>query len=309
MLSKSGYAAQNRTITIEGQRAIAITNHAFDRRNQRFFSAFTIGWATVAASIAFSAAANAATHKVGPGAIPDLNSLPPVQPGDVIEVMGGHTYPPATLDFQGTPEQKITIRGVRGADGQRPIIAGGSTTLDVMSSHVVLRVDITGGSRRCVFHHANDVTIRDSVIHDCVQDGIIGADNDSGSLTLESSEIDHNGSGDRFHQIYMTTDQNAHPGSVFRMQNCYMHDGNGGNGIKSRAERNEIYYNWIEGGYYHDIELIGPDPSSDIAEDKAREDSDVVGNVFRKAGRNPSHFVARVGGDGTDQAPPGASAS
>jgi len=37
-----------------------------------------------------------------------------------------------------------------------------------------------------------------------------------------------------------------------------VHDGNGGNGVKSRAERNEIYYNWIEGSLYHELELIGP---------------------------------------------------
>jgi hypothetical protein len=245
--------------------------------------------------------ASAATHTVGPGGVADLNSLTNVQPGDVIEMQGGQTYPPAVLKFQGTKEQKITIRGVR-VNGQRPIISGGETTLQVESSHVVLEgLDITGGSRRCVFHHANDVTIRDSVIHHCSNDGIIGADNDSGSLTLESSEIHHNGNGERFHQIYMSTDENAYPGSVFRMQNCYMHDGNGGNGIKSRAERNEIYSNWIEGGYYHDIELIGPDPSGDVDEGKAREDSDVVGNVFRKSGQHTSHYVARVGGDGTGQ--------
>ena len=40
---------------------------------------------------------------------------------------------------------------------------------------------------------------------------------------------------------------------------CYVHDGVGGNNVKSRAERNEIYYNWIEGAYYHELELIGPE--------------------------------------------------
>ena len=58
----------------------------------------------------------------------------------------------------------------------------------------------------------------------------------------------------------MATDEVAHPGAVFRMQYCYVHDGNGGNNVKSRAERNEIYFNWIEGAMYHELELIGPDP-------------------------------------------------
>jgi hypothetical protein len=65
--------------------------------------------------------------------------------------------------------------------------------------------------------------------------------------------------------------------------------------VKSRAQRNEIYYNWIEGGLYKDLELIGPDGQD---EDLAREDSDVVGNVFRKT---ETQFVVRVGGDGTGQ--------
>jgi hypothetical protein len=43
----------------------------------------------------------------------------------------------------------------------------------------------------------------------------------------------------------MATDQTAYPGAVFRMQHSYVHDANGGNNVKSRAERNEIYYNWI----------------------------------------------------------------
>ena len=69
------------------------------------------------------------------------------------------------------------------------------------------------------------------------------------------------------------------------MQYCYVHDANGGNSVKSRAERNEIYFNWIEGAMYHELELIGPDPegaASSWSVDLKREDSDVVGNVLRK---------------------------
>src|SRR6185436_5833994 len=87
----------------------------------------------------------------------------------------------------------------------------------------------------------------------------------------------------------MATDEVAHPGAVFRLQHSYVHDsdfnnaGNGGNLIKSRAERNEIYYNWLENAFYHELELIGPDPNGAQAgwtEALKREDSDVVGNVI-----------------------------
>ncbi|MCZ7679294.1 MAG: hypothetical protein M5U28_11265 [Sandaracinaceae bacterium] len=72
-------------------------------------------------------------------------------------------------------------------------------------------------------------------------------------MLLERVEVHHCGGGDRDHQIYMATDEVAYPGSVFRMQHCWVHDANSGNNVKSRAERNEIYSNWIEGAYYHEL--------------------------------------------------------
>ncbi len=135
--------------------------------------------------------------------------------------------------------------------------------------------------------------------------GILGADQGSGSCLLEYSELYANGSGDRYHQVYMATDEVHNPGSVFRMQFCYLHDGAGGNNVKSRAERNEIYYNWIEGAYYHELELVGPDGGDDGNPRLKREDSDVVGNVFRKSVKpsgDPEYFnVTRIGGDATGE--------
>jgi hypothetical protein len=103
----------------------------------------------------------------------------------------------------------------------------------------------------------------------------------------------------------MATDELAHPGSVFRLQYSYVHDSrfddtrDGGNLIKSRAERNEIHYNWLEGAYFHELELIGPDPAGGVPENQAREDSDVVGNVIVHTAAFGS--VMRFGGDGTGQ--------
>ncbi|MGK3967114.1 right-handed parallel beta-helix repeat-containing protein [Sorangium sp. So ce1667] len=242
--------------------------------------------------------ASAATYEVGRGK--PYSSLAEVAPrlaaGDVVEVEGDATYP-GDLIFKksGTEAQKITIRGVR-ANGRRPVLSGGTNTVVFGGNHYVFEgFEITGGASRCVFNRAHDVTIRDAVVHDCPGHGILGADSESGSFTLEYVEVYACGSGDSRHPIYIATDEETRLGSVFRMRHCYVHDGNGGNNVKSRAERNEIYYNWIEGARYHEIELIGPDGQD---EGLAREDSDVVGNVFRKTGK---HFVARVGGDGTGQ--------
>lgn len=250
--------------------------------------------------ISLPAAASAATHQVGPTrTYKDLGAVAGiVAPGDVVEVDGGATYPAVRFTRSGTAAAKITIRGVK-AGGARPIISGGTNTIEAAGDHYVFEgLEITGGSARCFFHHAHDVTLRDVVIHDCPKQGLLGADNDSGSLLLEYSEIYNCGGGDRDHQIYMATDEQAHPGSVFRMQFTYVHDANGGNNVKSRAERNEIYYNWIEGALYHELELIGPDPSGGVSAALKREDSDVVGNVLVK--KTDFSFV-RVGGDGTGE--------
>lgn len=242
-----------------------------------------------------------ATYQVGPGkAYANLGAVKGIlKPGDIVEVDGNQTYPGGVVfDQAGTAAQKITIRGIR-VNGKRPVLSGGNNTIEAQANYYVFEgLDLTGGTSRCFFHHANDVTLRDSVVHDCPKQGILGADNDSGSFLLEYTEVHHCGGGTFDHQIYMATNENDHPGSVFRMQHCYVHDGNGGNSVKSRSERNEIYYNWIEGATYHELELIGPDPSGGVAENKAREDSDVVGNVLRK--RN-TFSVVRFGGDGTGQ--------
>src|SRR5262249_49082478 len=136
--------------------------------------------------------------------------------------------------------------------------------------------EITGGTQRCLYHHGADLSVVDTLVHDCARQGILGADEDSGSLSLEYVEVYGCGAGDQAHQLYIATDEAAHPGSAFRMQHSFIHDGRGGNNVKSRAERNELAYNWIEGAFYHEVELIGPD-GQDPA--RAREDSDVVGNV------------------------------
>ncbi len=249
------------------------------------------------------------TYQVGPGK--PYATLQEVADrllaGDIVEVDGNHTYPgDVVFDRPGSPASKITIRGIPIA-GQLPVISGGTNTVhfrtsdwegapDDAGNHYLFEgFEITGGSSRCIYHQADDLTIREVVVHDCPAHGILGADQGSGSLLLEYSEIYACGQGTQRHQIYMSTDQGNRPGSVFRMQFCYLHDGNGGNNVKSRAERNEIYYNWIEGATYHELELIG---SEEYATEVVREDSDVVGNVLLKRGTT---FVVRFGGDGTGE--------
>ena len=222
-----------------------------------------------------------------------------LQPGDVVEVDGGHTYASVNWDEGGAPGNPVTLRGLR-VNGQRPVLSGGINTIELSANHVVLDgFEVTGGSFRCVYHHADEITVRDVYIHDCPAHGLLGADNDSGSLTLEFSEITRCGNGTSQHAVYMATDEIAYPGSVFRMRFNYLHDQNGGNAVKSRAERNEIHYNWIEGAPFHLLELIGPDPAGGVPAGLKREDSDVVGNVLIH--NASTFFFVRSGGDGTGE--------
>ncbi len=249
----------------------------------------------------------AVTYQVGPEKpFQDLQSITGLlQPGDVVEVDGDHTYAGGIVFTEpGTEADWITIRGLR-INGNRPVLSGGTNTVTFLTPwpytgpgadyYVMEGFDITGGSSRGLYHQAAHLLVRDTVVHDCPAHGILGADGGSGSLTLDHVEVYNCGSGDSRHQIYMATDEVGRPGSVFRMQFCYIHDGIGGNNVKSRAQRNEIYYNWIEGAFYHELELIGPDGGDP---DLFREDSDVVGNVFWK---RTSHHTTRVGGDGTGE--------
>ena len=248
-------------------------------------------------TLVFPSAAAAATYSVGPTRdLRDLQAVAPkLAPGDLVLVDGDATYPgDLILRNEGSPGAKITIRGRRVA-GKRPVLAGGKTTIEVRASHYQIEgFEITGGEARCFYHHADDVTLADTVIHDCPRHGLLGADDDTGSLTLSYVEVHHAGAGDSAHPVYMATDERAHPGAVFRMEHCYLHDQNGGNNVKSRAQRNELHYNWIEGAKYHEVELIGPDGE----EPHSREDSEVVANVIKKL--HPG-YVVRVGGDGSGE--------
>jgi hypothetical protein len=188
------------------------------------------------------------------------------------------------LTKSGTASAPITLKGVSSSSGQKPVISGGVNTIEASGHYNVIdNFELTGGTSRCFFHHANEVTFKNSIVRNCPSHGILSADDGSGNLTLDSVEVTGAGGGIYDHPVYVTTDQVSFPGSRFRIQNSYIHDNNGGNGIKSRSERNEIYYNWIESASYRALELIGPDSDVDtVVPGLKREDSDVVGNVLRQ---------------------------
>ena len=252
-----------------------------------------------------------ATYRVGPGRqytqLTQIANL--LRAGDVVEVDGNTTYQPVSFSQSGTAERPIVIRGVR-INGNRPVIAGGSNTVrfEFANFNTIEGFDIRGGTDRCVFIHAGDIVIRDTAVHDCPKHGILGADTETGSITLDHVEVYHTGSqppGENLkHPIYVTADEELYPNAVFRMQYSYLHDNNGGEGVKSRARRNEIYYNWIQAApglvNYYQMSLYGPDADSITPVAGIREDGDVVGNVFVGVAGTGVGSSIRLGGD-TDE--------
>ncbi|MBX3725520.1 MAG: hypothetical protein KF823_06340 [Xanthomonadales bacterium] len=263
------------------------------------------------AVLALCAPARAADFHVGPGrpyaTLQALTAAVTLQPGDRVLVDPGSYSGGVILRQSGTAAAPIRVIGLRGAGGQRAVLAGGGNSIEFRrADHVVLEgFEITGGTSRCVFVNARDVVLRDLLVRDCPAQGILSSDLYSGNLTLEYSEIRNAGAGSSQHALYIQSDEVSNPGSVFRMRFNYVHSGNGGNLLKSRHERNEIHYNWFEGAWFHEIELIGPDQFTQLpgwSVGLVREDSEVLGNVIvHSSPLNPFGAVIRLGGDGTGE--------
>jgi len=252
----------------------------------------------------------AAVYEVGPGkAFSGLQEVAGLlHAGDVVKVEGGVTYRGGvTLEAGGAAGKGvISVVGMR-VNGARPVLSGvmekGEAVLRVTGSHYVIEgIDMTAGgdpkAGRCFYNVGDDVTLRDCVVHDCPFTGISGADA-SGSLTLERVEVYHCGHWLYGHQIYVGSGLAEYPEALFRMRYCYVHDGVGGNNVKSRVTRNEIEYNWIEGAAYHELDLVGPDPKAEkTPKGGIHCDADVVGNVLVVTD-SCQGTVARLGSDGT----------
>src|SRR3712207_4417390 len=107
------------------------------------------------------ATVHAATYDVGPGKpYANLQAVAgTLGPGDVVNVHPGTYSGGVVLERDGAPGNPITIRGV---GDPRPQLQGGTNTIEVQGNHhVVERLDLTGGSSRCFYHHAHDVVLRD----------------------------------------------------------------------------------------------------------------------------------------------------
>ncbi len=240
--------------------------------------------------------------RVGPGQkLTDLSMVVgQLSAGDIVEVEPG-TYPPVDFKRSGTSDAPIIIRGV---GATRPKIKGSQNgkldervvSFSYSNNLVFENFEIEGGTEICVRTMAHNLTLRNLFIHDCQKHGILGADLDSGTLIVDRVELTNINQAqiDGKHVIYVATDRDAFPRSVFRVQHSYLHD-NFGTSIKSRSERTEVLYNWIDAIHhpraFYSIELFGFEEYQTIEP----LNSDVVGNVLIHRGI----YGMRFGGDGT----------
>jgi hypothetical protein len=251
-----------------------------------------------------------ATHATLAAAVASL------EPGDVLDVVGG-THAAQVFRNAGRADAPIVVRGVVDAQGRRPLIQGVANNTTVLfdgSHHVVLdNVEISNGPGvavaavdSCVRNVAHRVTLRRVWVRDCVNHGVLGADA-GGSLTLDRVEVTGSGcspqrgqtcrNGNEKHPVYVATHPRLFPGARFVMTDSVVRANRTGEAVKTRAQRVELRYNWIDssGLGWRALGLFGYDGEDASLAEPIHHD--IVGNVL--IARDQASSVARFGGDGT----------
>ena len=185
----------------------------------------------------------------------------------------------------------VTIEGVGGmvkivdptyyAGGKAAIVTGGQNI--VLKNLDISGIAVPDGNGAGIRYDQGTLLLDNVHLHGN-QDGILGAADATGSITIQNSEIDHNGtSAGNTHNIYI--------GDVaqFTLTNSYIHDANVGHEVKSRAENNTITNNRIEdnsGSSSYAIDL----PNGGNAT--------ITGNVIEQGVNNQNHTINAYGEEG-----------
>ncbi len=167
--------------------------------------------------------------------------------GDTVKVLAG-TY---TNDFV-TIGHNLTLQAVGGIVTMNATVAppNGKAIIDEGGSGVTVKIDgfeLTGasvgdGNGAGVRYEGGALTLTNDYIHGN-QDGILGAPDANGSITIDHSEFVNNGAGDgRTHNIYIGDIAN------FTLTNSLVTGAVVGHEVKSRAQNNDIENNRIVDG-------------------------------------------------------------
>lgn len=185
----------------------------------------------------------------------------------------------------------VTIEGVGGivkivdpsyyAGGKAAIVVGGQNIL--LKNLDISGVSVPDGNGAGVRYDGGTLTLDNVSLHGN-QDGILGAPDQSGSITIRNSNIYGNGtSAGNTHNIYIGDI------ATFTLTNSYVHDANVGHEVKSRAENNIITNNVI---------ADNSSTSSYAIDLPNGGNATITGNVIQQGANNQNHTVNAYGEEG-----------
>ena len=112
---------------------------------------------------------------------------------------------------------------------------------------------------RGIFQRGTGLVIRYNDISD-TNCGILSSDSDSGDILIEFNRVHRNGIAGAAHNIYLATGGAHYRDAVAIVRYNVIERSMNGNGLKTRAIRNEVYYNLFYDNKVQDLEVIGMDP-------------------------------------------------
>jgi hypothetical protein len=208
------------------------------------------------------------------------------QPGDTVQVAAGSYVNQFLSVFK-----DITLMAVGGfvvmtetvqpPNGKATIDEGGNVTIQGFDISGVTVPDANGAAVRYEF---GNLKLNDVYFHNN-QDGILGAPDANGSITIDRSEFAFNGVGGTggTHDIYI--------GAVasFTLTNSYIHDVTNGHEVKSRAANNvitnnRIFDNQSSASYSLDLSNGG--------------NATITGNVIQQGPNSPNQNIIAYGEEG-----------
>ena len=210
--------------------------------------------------------------------------------GDTVQVQSG-TYTDQFI----TIRQSITLQAVNGQVLLRETHAppDGKAMITESGAHVAINgFDIAGVSvpdrnGAAIRYEGGSLSLSDDYFHDN-QEGLLGAEDATGSISINHSEFSHNGDGSgSTHNIYVGAIAN------FSITNSYVHDAVVGHEIKSRAANNTITGNRIfdnDGSASYSVDL----PNGGSAA--------ISNNVIEQGAHTQNPFVFAYGEEGITHA-------
>jgi hypothetical protein len=212
--------------------------------------------------------------------------------GDTIEVQAGawtNTWLSITHDLNlvavGGWVKLTTANGWQPPDGKAMITEQGNVTISGFDISGVTVPDANGAAVR---YQGGSLTLDNVYLHDN-QDGLLGAADASGSISIDNSEIAFNGVGGNGHTHGLYIGQIA----TFTLTNSYVHDTSVGHEIKSRAVNNVITGNRI----------FDNDSSSSYSIDLPNGgDATIAGNIIEQGAATQNPAILAYGEEGASNA-------